>query len=159
MKPIAFQSPIKNPTSEVGFRVLTTSRGHGTVADVTLQLGVDSTTGIRTDANPYRSGTDSPESNAVKTHVSHGAEWPARQKTPVARGNSQQSNSVPVATVVGLVSGKLDRARIEANTGPKGLWPSQCNPREWWKRMADRESPISHAWGPMPERISRRSLV
>lgn len=133
--------------------VLTTSRGHGRVAGVRLQLGVDITTSIRTDANPYRSGTDSPVSTTVKTHDSHGAEWPARQKTPVARGNSQQSNSVPVATVVGLVSGKLDRARIEANTGPKGLWPSQCNLREWWKRMADRESPISHAWEPMSDSL------
>jgi hypothetical protein len=103
--------------------------------------GCDFTTSIQGDAISYRSGTNSRLHIALRGRLVRGPEWAAPQKTPVARGNSQQSNSVPVATVVGLVSGKVDRARIEANTGPKGLWPSQCNPREWWKRMAGRESP------------------
>jgi hypothetical protein len=54
---------------------------------------------------------------AVKTHVSSGPAWAARQITPVARVNVQQPTSVPVATGKGPVCDNLDYAGIEANTG------------------------------------------
>lgn len=67
--------------------------------------------------------------------VSHGPEWAARQRTPVARGNVQHPTSVPVATGKDCVSGNgLGAERSEYRH--LMTLASPCSQRERWVEKA-----------------------